>query len=219
MPISLIPTTISGAYKYSEMSQDALISLNFDDGYLSVFNRAFPILERHDLLATIFVITDNIGKDNYLDLRHLEILAGADWEIGSHTVSHAQLTELSEAGAYGELSLSKKLLEDAGFCINTFAVPFGDANQKVWQYVKEHYQFSRDVSDALNPRPFDHHELKCFGLLATTEIKEVRDRIDKCIKEGTWLILGFHQIGETGTYNNSVKFLEEVCEYIKSKER
>lgn len=215
--MSLMATTISGAFQYSMINREPLVSLNFDDGYLSTFTRAFPLLKGYGLPATVFVITDKIGTDGYMNLQQLKDLVVAGWEIGSHTVSHAELTKINRVCIYGELSLSKKILESSGLEIKSFAVPFGAANREIWNYIRDHYLYSRDVSDALNPRPFDLHELKCFSLLQNTKIQNVADRIDKCIKEQAWLILAFHQIGETGTYNNSVEFLEEVCKYIQSK--
>lgn len=217
--MSLIATTIFEAFKYSMINREPIISLNFDDGYLSTFTRAFPILKEYHLPATVFVITDKIGADGYMNLEQLKDLVVAGWEIGSHTVTHAELTKLSRVCVYGELCLSKKILETFGLKIDSFAVPFGAANREIWNYIRDHYLYSRDVSDALNPRPFDPHELKCFSLLESTKIEEVKKRIDECIKKEAWLILGFHQIGENGTYNNSEKFLKEVCEYIKSKEK
>jgi peptidoglycan/xylan/chitin deacetylase (PgdA/CDA1 family) len=39
------------------------IAITFDDGYADNFQTARPLLEKHDLLATIFIVTGAIGSD------------------------------------------------------------------------------------------------------------------------------------------------------------
>jgi len=213
----LVATTISEAFDYSLIPTLGIVSLAFDDGFLSTFTKAYPILDRYNLSATAFIVTDRIGLKDYMSFKELRNLATSGWEIGSHSVTHPKLTELSFPCIFGELYLSKKILTMAGFNVKSFAVPGGDANREIWNCIKELYQFSRDISDALNPRPFEHHELKSFSLLTSTRIEEVKDRIDECIGKKAWLILTFHEIGGRGDYNNSEAFLEEICECIRAR--
>jgi len=51
-----------------------IITISFDDGYESTYNKALPILERYDLPATVFVITDNVEKEGYMKLEQLMVL-------------------------------------------------------------------------------------------------------------------------------------------------
>ncbi|PIO48442.1 MAG: hypothetical protein CMR00_04815 [[Chlorobium] sp. 445] len=78
----------------------------FDDGYEDTFEVAYPILDALGLRASLFVITNWIGKPNHWDanffgtfqhisLCHLRQLAAAGWEIGSHGATHRALTTLS----------------------------------------------------------------------------------------------------------------------------
>jgi len=80
----------------------------FDDGYDDTFHTAYPILESFGFKASLFVITDWIGKRNdwdanffgkfeHISLPALRELAAAGWEIGSHGASHRALTTLSSA--------------------------------------------------------------------------------------------------------------------------
>ena len=43
------------------------VVITFDDGYLSVYQYAFPILERYGHPATVFVIGEAVGTDTYKD--------------------------------------------------------------------------------------------------------------------------------------------------------
>ena len=46
------------------------IVLTFDDGYLSNYEYAFPILQEYGMQATIFAIGVSVGKDTYKDTDH-----------------------------------------------------------------------------------------------------------------------------------------------------
>ena len=56
------------------------------------------------------------------------------YEIGSHTLSHANLTLLSDDDLVRELSESKKILEDlTGKQVTSLSFPFGRVNARVWK--------------------------------------------------------------------------------------
>nr|MDP8943903.1 polysaccharide deacetylase family protein [Actinomycetota bacterium] len=107
------------------------VAVTFDDAYRSVGELAFPILNRLGLPATVFVPTDfpDTGRpmawpgiDDWLGGPHeqelaalswadLEWLAGAGWEIGSHTCSHPRLTQLDRPALDRELRASRAACE------------------------------------------------------------------------------------------------------------
>ncbi|MCK5146011.1 polysaccharide deacetylase family protein [bacterium] len=122
------------------------IMIHFDDAYDSVFKYAFPILKKFNMKATIFVITQFIGKNNYWDVNlggklfkhaswhQLEQLVAAGWEIGSHTECHPDLTRISSKRIKKECLQSKIELESRlNTVINSIAPPFGRYNKHVLQ--------------------------------------------------------------------------------------
>lgn len=59
-------------------AKQAYISITFDDGWDSIYENAFPILQRYNYPATLFVITGKIGKyDNYINWDQ------ETWKMGS----------------------------------------------------------------------------------------------------------------------------------------
>lgn len=121
----------------------------FDDGYEDTFEVAYPILDALGLRASLFVITNWIGKPNHWDanffgtfqhisLCHLRQLAAAGWEIGSHGATHRALTTLSRHALRQELLGSKHYLEDAlGVPVKRISFPFGMFNQVVLEACRE----------------------------------------------------------------------------------
>ena len=89
------------------------VVITFDDGYRDVLGKAAPTLKRLRLHATAFVITGRIsGSDpSFLTWPQLRQLERDGIEIGSHTVTHRELTRLSDAEALHELTASRAALE------------------------------------------------------------------------------------------------------------
>jgi peptidoglycan/xylan/chitin deacetylase (PgdA/CDA1 family) len=116
-----------------------LAIVTFDDGYRDNITMAAPILENFGLSACFFVTTGYIGGARRFAWdrgagRDLPLMSWADvrelrrkgFEIGSHTVTHRRLSELSDEELEAELSESQKVLEvELGEGVRVFAYPFG----------------------------------------------------------------------------------------------
>jgi peptidoglycan/xylan/chitin deacetylase (PgdA/CDA1 family) len=129
------------------------VAVTFDDAYLSVLERAKPILDAAGFPGTVFVPTDYperperpmawdgidqwLGGPHEADLRpmawdQIGQLADAGWEIGSHTCSHPRLTALPDDALACELRESRARLEERlGRPCTTLAYPYGDHDARV----------------------------------------------------------------------------------------
>jgi peptidoglycan/xylan/chitin deacetylase (PgdA/CDA1 family) len=116
--------------------------LHFDDGFASVAEHGVPILQRYGFHATIFVVTDWVGRRNdwpgqpatvprwpLLDWTALRGLVGLGVAIGGHSISHPHLTRLSAQERQREIVGSLQTLEDQlGRRASAFAYPYGDCS-------------------------------------------------------------------------------------------
>jgi len=125
------------------------VAMTFDDGYESVYEYAFPILEKYNIPATVFVSPNYMGKLNtwdvnigglkfrHLDWQQLKELSDAGWEVGSHTMNHRDLTRLSEQEVEKELRESRDLLIEKIKNFNyILSYPFGNTNKTVIKICK-----------------------------------------------------------------------------------
>jgi peptidoglycan/xylan/chitin deacetylase (PgdA/CDA1 family) len=114
------------------------ILLTFDDGTLSTFNNAFPIMQKYNFTGTTYIIYNYIGAENYMNADELHKLVAAGWEIGSHSLSHENLT-LYPKHQNNEIIESRRRLQSLlDVPILSFAYPFG-------AYDKDSLQFVRDA--------------------------------------------------------------------------
>ena len=67
------------------------IILTFDDGYLDVYQNAFPVLQEAGFTATIYLIENAINDHGYITDTIIEELSEAGWEFGNHSATHAYL--------------------------------------------------------------------------------------------------------------------------------
>jgi peptidoglycan/xylan/chitin deacetylase (PgdA/CDA1 family) len=121
--------------------------LTFDDGYENFYEFAWPVLRQYGFSATVFVVTEHVGGLSQWDPRSATPLMNWDQlreltlqgiEIGSHTVNHARLTQLSTADAKWELETSRRVLEqNLGVSVSALAYPFGDWNDSVEELARQ----------------------------------------------------------------------------------
>jgi len=122
------------------MSEQPLVCVTFDDGYLDNYTFAAPILERHCIPAAFFVSTGIVGTDRPFphDVRrgnakppamrweHIRSLYDRGFTIGSHSVTHIDCAAEPEENVLAELTLSLKHLRcNLGIADAYFAYPFG----------------------------------------------------------------------------------------------
>jgi len=115
------------------------VLITFDDGYSDVLWNAEPILHRLHMPATAFVITDRIsGHDpSFLTWNNLRGLERDGFAIGSHTVHHRNLTTLSPAQVWLELTQSRGTLQKhLGVPVNWFSYPVGAEDPAVVRLVR-----------------------------------------------------------------------------------
>lgn len=113
-----------------------IAAISFDDALRNVLHNAFPILSELGIPATIYVPTGWLGGQNpwigpggdgaILSGEGLKTLAAAGWELGAHTVSHADLSQLDYGACRREIEGSCEALHElSGIPVQTLAYPYG----------------------------------------------------------------------------------------------
>ncbi len=130
---TITPAELVNALEGHGSLPDRPVLITFDDGYIDNYTCAFPILKKHGMKATIFIISEYVGMyPNYLTWEQLLEMQLHGIEFGSHTVDHNVLTELSLNSVIHELADSKRTLEtQLGHRVEYLAYPCGYTNETI----------------------------------------------------------------------------------------
>ncbi len=112
------------------------IILTFDDGFMDVYENAFPILTEFGYTATMYLIEDVINEHPYVTDEVIEELIEAGWEFGHHSKSHAYLPKLHNLDE--EVCDSRgRLIERFNQSFDSFAYPYAVKDDQSIQAVKD----------------------------------------------------------------------------------
>ena len=89
---SLLPTMARAAGNL----QKGMVSFTFDDGIVSAYQNAFPVLKSRGQAATAAIVAGRIGSDDddYMNVGQARELARNGWEIASHGLTHTRPTQI-----------------------------------------------------------------------------------------------------------------------------
>jgi len=102
------------------------VLLTFDDGMLSDYDVAFPILAEKGRRAAFFITTAEVGAKGRVTWEHLREMAAAGMTLGAHGHTHRFLPELGPDEQRVELETSRALIQDkTGAAVRMMSLPGG----------------------------------------------------------------------------------------------
>ncbi len=222
--IVLIFTFIPEA-KESNEDHSGYITLWFDDGLLSTYEVAYPILEEKNWKGVLAVIADQKiankkfipDGDPIMSWEQVEELRDAGWEISSHSMTHPRFNNITDEMTLRlEIVSSKDRLEEMGFRIDSFTLPYGEKGDKFAEkLVLEEYSYWRSCIHETNPIPPERH-IRSYLLTTEHQKDDIISWIQKAEKNEEWLVICFHAIVDTPshrwqhTYSQFLMVIEEI---------
>lgn len=126
--------------------------ITFDDGYQTVYDEAFPALQRYGMSAIVFLTVGEKGGTRpagqlpslngrsmltWQQIREMHLWGMA---FGAHTLTHPDMTHLPLDRLEAEVYDSKAIIEDAlGAPIACFAYPYGRYDKRSRNIVRRHF--------------------------------------------------------------------------------
>jgi peptidoglycan/xylan/chitin deacetylase (PgdA/CDA1 family) len=128
------------------------VAITFDDGFRSVLHHAVPELEARHFPATIYVPPAYLGRppawpdidererarEVVMDAQELKSIDRSLIALGSHCLSHPNLSRLGDVEAREEIAGSRRVLEELlGRKIAELSFPFGAFDERHVEMAKE----------------------------------------------------------------------------------
>ncbi len=132
------------------------VVLTFDDGYVSQYENAFPVMRR---LGWPGVLNLKALDSDIYD-RQVEEMARAGWQIASHSITHPDLPSISDSQLAEEMTESRRLLEEEfGISVTDFCYPAGRYDDRVIAAVRKAGYRSATSTEPGLARPEDRWSL------------------------------------------------------------
>lgn len=102
------------------------VVISFDDGDVSVWREAFPLLAAKGWPAVLNMLVSMINSDDGLTSGMVHDLVDTGWDLAAHSRTHPDLTQLDRERLDDEVHGSRRDLEEQfDMCIDFFCYPSG----------------------------------------------------------------------------------------------
>jgi peptidoglycan/xylan/chitin deacetylase (PgdA/CDA1 family) len=183
--------------------------LTFDDGFLDVYLHALPVLADLNWPATIFLVSEFIGRrdewarpDNssrsypLLGMGEIDAMRRAGFTFQSHSRSHRDLTKLSDweltdelAGARSDL---RRLLSDT---VSYLAYPYGRHDDRVVAAARSAgYAAAFSVQPGFNRPGVDPFRIRRLDVFGTDTPSQLLRKVTFGSNNGSWRQIGRYLI-------------------------
>lgn len=151
------------------------VVITFDDGNADIYQNAFPIMQALGFRAVIYVVNNRIDSQGFLSANQLKELSAAGWEIGSHSMSHPDLSKCDDLNF--EIYQSRiHLQEIIGVPVLSFAYPYAKTDTRVFAKMGRYGYLA-----AVCVSPSNQHMVQNIYCLPRREVKQTFS-IDQFLK-------------------------------------
>ena len=131
------PKNFEDELKNNKLQKKVLLTI--DDGFLSFYENAWPILKNKKIPFILFISTREVGNFNYMSWEQIKEISEENFvEIGNHSHTHEYLAdennEVIKEDIEKSISIFKKNL---GKNSNFFSYPFGEYSNNFKNIIKQ----------------------------------------------------------------------------------
>lgn len=189
---------------------EPIVSISFDDGWETAYSAALPIMQRYGIRSTQFVLGDEFHNIAYLSEAQVKDMQKQGHEIGSHSMSHPDLTSLDDEDLAWEVNKSKEILnKKLNTSVVDFASPLGAQNATTIDAIKKQYRSQRNTAsdpatvgdeDINTKENFNRYNIIAYTVRASTTPRDIQTLLDYTKARNGWLVLTYHQVEDSTSY-------------------
>lgn len=177
------------------------ITYSFDDLCANQLPVAIPIFDKYNVKATLNIITSWVKPEEWANVKRT---AANGHEIASHTITHPNLTQLSDEDFDKEQRESKKTLEEkTGVPVITMVYPYCATNRE--DITAKYYIGARICDGRIEPHtPANMMKISSMGIGSQSKLNTADD-LNKWVDQGSadkgWCTFLIHGIDDDGGYS------------------
>ncbi|GAA3225434.1 polysaccharide deacetylase family protein [Actinocorallia longicatena] len=210
-----------------------VLTLTFDDALSSQFANALPVLNKHGVKATFYVITGRVGGGGNLSWQQVKDLQNQGHEIGGHTISHPHLAGLGADDLRRELCDSRTTLLQQGLKVSSLAYPFGEYDGAVQDAARACGYDNARRTGPIRPDgtpvaaetlpPADRFAVRApASFKSGTTADDLKRYVNNAVQAGgAWLPLTFHDVCPAGTcaddYGVSAQVIDQFLTWARTQ--
>ncbi len=175
------------------------VTFVFDDGYMAVWQNIVPLLQKTQVPGVFAICIDG---ENIESTEDLSVQSWSEWltlkdsghEIAAHTLTHCNLTEISDQALDRELREPHERLG-----ATTVVYPGGSNNERVRQAARYYYQAGRTVNSGFETvPPKNAFELKSFNYSRRNwSLAKANARVVWAMLANSWIIETYHMLSDS----------------------
>ena len=120
------------------------ILLTIDDGFESFYKEAWPLLKKNKIPFILFVSTEPIGKNGYMNWSQIKEIDKFEFVmIGHHSHTHDYLIDKTNKEFVSDIKKANSLfLQNLGYIPTLFSYPFGEYSKFMKDYISKNFKLS-----------------------------------------------------------------------------
>jgi len=130
--------------EFDKPKDNKKILITIDDGFKSFYNEAWPYLKKNKIPFILFVSTEPVGKNGYMNWDEIKEIENSEYGyIGHHSHTHEYLIDMNETEFINDIETSTKIFKDKlGYSPLIFSYPFGEYSLYMKQYIKDNFKIA-----------------------------------------------------------------------------
>ena len=142
------------------------VLITIDDAFSSFYEIAWPFLKEQKIPFILFVSTDAIGKNGYMNWDQIKELEKENIAyIGNHSHTHGYLVDLKNNDFIKDINTASKIfIKNLGYNPIFFSYPFGEYSNDIKEQIAKNFKFSFGQHSGVIDVNKDRYELPRFPI-------------------------------------------------------
>jgi len=130
--------------EFDKPKNNKKILITIDDGFKSFYNEAWPYLKENKIPFILFVSTEPVGKNGYMNWDEIREIDNSEiGHIGHHSHTHEYLIDMNEEEFIKDIETATKIFKDKlGYSPSIFSYPFGEYSLYMKKYISNNFKIA-----------------------------------------------------------------------------